>query len=435
MISASIIIGGTILAIQYAKGGRPSTQGIRDTGLLVVNSFPTGAQVYINDKLTTATDNTLNLEPGEYLIEIKKDGYSTWRKNLKIESELVAQTNAVLFPIVPSLAPLTFTGVQKVLPAPDGQKLLYYTASASATNRNGVYLLDLNDTPLSLQRAARQILTDGPRIDLAQAEYIWSPDSTEVLVTDGNQALLIDITKNNDLEDIQDVSLQLSRILSTWEEEMYLRERQFLARFPDEIIALATQSAVNVYFSPDQERLLYTATASVSLPENLIPQLPAANSQPQERNLTPGGMYVFDRKEDRNFRIGTLENLQLEQAKRLLATDLSNREPLSLESSPSAFRRLQATDSAQTATNFRRYHSGLYTGPLQWYPNSKHLIKVEPTRTSLIEYDNTNDMTVYAGPFDPSFVYPWSNGEKLIVLTSFNQSPDEARNLYGIELR
>ena len=110
LLSASFIIGGTYVAIRYAKGQRPSSDGtVRETGLLVANSFPTAAQVYINDKLTTATDDTLNLDPGEYQVEIKKDGYIPWRKTLNLKKELVSQTNALLFPAVPSLTPISLT--------------------------------------------------------------------------------------------------------------------------------------------------------------------------------------------------------------------------------------------------------------------------------------------------------------------------------------
>ena len=61
------ITGGTYLMIRYAQGYRPTkTLTIRGTGLLSAGSFPSAAEVYIDGKLTTATDNTLNLNPGEY---------------------------------------------------------------------------------------------------------------------------------------------------------------------------------------------------------------------------------------------------------------------------------------------------------------------------------------------------------------------------------
>lgn len=436
VLSASFIIGGTFIAILYAKGNRPTLTGdVRNTGLLVVNSFPTGAQVYVNGKLTSATDDTLNLDPGTYEVEIRKEGYTSWKKSLNIEKELVTQTNAVLFPSVPSLSPLTFTGVQNLSPAPDGQKLIYYTASASSQQKNGLYLVDLTDSPLSLQRGSRQVVIDTGLMDLQTANIIWSPDSSEVLLSDDNNNFLIDITKVNNLAEIRDVSLQKSTILSSWEEEMYLRERQILSKFPLEIVAMATQSATNVYFSPDQEMLLYTATSEVTLPDDILPNLPASNTQQEKRTIIPGEIYVYDRKEDKNFFVGTTQVSSTSATKALLATDLDNPRPVTLESSPSAFRRLQATQSALTATNFKTYHSALFTDKLQWFPDSRHLIRISNNGISIVEYDNTNEVVLYSGPFDPEFVYPWSDGDKLLITTSFNQPSATEKNLYAIQLR
>ena len=77
LFSTLIIVALTYLAINYAKGGyRITDTGLSpETGLLSANSFPSGAEVYINDKLVTATDDTLYLDPGEYQVRISQDGF------------------------------------------------------------------------------------------------------------------------------------------------------------------------------------------------------------------------------------------------------------------------------------------------------------------------------------------------------------------------
>ena len=129
LLSIVIIALGSYLAIQYARGSwRVTNKGIvANTGLLNVNSFPTGAQVFIDDKLITATDDTIYLEPDTYQVKIIKEGYSPWYKALTVQSELVTQSNALLFPSAPSITPLTFTGIDNVNPSPDGQKVLFFT--------------------------------------------------------------------------------------------------------------------------------------------------------------------------------------------------------------------------------------------------------------------------------------------------------------------
>lgn len=436
LISVAIMAVGTIVAINYAKGGyRITNEGFRqNTGLLSANSLPTGAQVFINDKLVTATDDTLYLEPGNYSVKIVKDGYSTWQKNLDLEAELVTQTNARLFPSAPSITPLTFTGAENLLPSPDGQKIIYFTASNSASKKNGLYVLDLAENTLSLQKGPRQIAENTSRIDLSQSQYIWSPDSSQLILVDENHQLLLDINKLNDLDATPDISFRSKQILDEWEEEMLLREIQFLSKFPEEIVAIATQSAQNVYFSPDKKRLLYTATASAEIAEGLIPPLPATSTQPQERSIQAGGIYVYDREEDKNFRIGTTIDQENKLIKNLLSL-----EPLSEVMSATAgaatsgaLRSLQSDTLPQTVSNFMAYHSAIYADTYQWHPDSKHIIFTSENQIKVIEYDGSNTNTIYSGPFFEQFVYPWPTGSRLLVLTGF--SPDVPLNLYAIEL-
>lgn len=435
-LSFLIIVAGTILAIEYAKGRfRISSQGfVQGTGLLSANSFPTGAEVIIDDKLVTATDDTLYLQPGTYRVKISKDGYTSWEKNLEIEPELVAQTNAVLFPVAPSLSTLTFTGAENLLPSPDGQKIVYYTASQSAERKNGLYVMELaNSTPISLQRGPRQIAEDVSNLDLENAEIIWSPDSSEIMVITDTKELLLNVDKNNDLISLPDISFQKKQLLREWEQEMYLRERQFLREFPAEVVEIATQSAKNVYISPDKKRLLYTATAEVTIPDTIVPPVPATNTQPEERVLQPGTIYVYDREEDKNFKLAQEKESSTAPFKALLANDLYSNSPLTLEASPSAFETLQATQSAETAQRFHRYHSSLYTETLQWFPDSKHLMFIQDDAIKIVEYDATNVITIYSGPFEKDFLYPWPDGSRLVISTAF--SPGIPPNLYAIELR
>lgn len=438
LLSALFILIGTALAIQYAKGNlRITEQGfVQGTGLLSANSFPTAAEVYIDGKLITATDDTMYLEPGEYEIEILKDGHNSWKKTIKIEKELVVQTNAFLFPTAPSLNTLTYNGARNLTPSPDGQKIIFYSSSNTSERKNGLYILELTNNPLSFQREARQISDNSLNFNLETAKFIWAPNSSEVILISEDREVLLDINKLNTLDTLQDISFKKRQILSEWEQEMYLRERDNFSKFPEEIITIATSSAKNVYISPDKKRMLYTATAEVTLPQEIIPPMPASSTQPEERSLVAGGIYVYDREEDKNFRVGT-EPVASPSAsvlsKSLIALDMLDKNSPLLSASPSAFSTLQATQSAATADSFNVYHSSIFADTLQWFPNSKHLIYVADDSIKIMEYDTTNQTTLYSGPFSDNFVYPWPNGDRLIILTSF--SPDTPQNLYALELK
>lgn len=431
-LSALVVIVGSIVAIRFAQGYfRHGLQ--QGTGLLAANSFPPGAEIYVDGKLVSATDNTIYLEPNTYQVEIRRDGFTPWQKKLRIENELVTQTNAQLFKQAPGLTPLTFIDVKNISTSPDGEKILFYTASASSQTRDGLFLLDMNSNVLRSQRDARQVSDEAPGIDLNTATFIWSPDNSQVILTSNNRDLLLDLNKKNILSIMPDVGFEKKQLLSEWENQLYIRERQFLAKFPEEVLKIVNTAAQNVYLSPDKTKLMYTATASAILAENIGPALPSRNSQPESRTLQPGKVYVYDREEDRNFMIDVNPAASESARKILLADDLTNRDAKKLDASPSAFQRLQASSSAQTARNFSSYYSSVYSTGAQWFPDSKHIIYTNQNRIFVMEYDNTNKTPIYSGPFSNNFVYPWPDGSRLVILTTFSATTPP--NLYAVELK
>jgi len=378
-LALAFIVFGSYLAINYAKGYRPSlaTKTFEGTGLLAANSIPKGASVFINNKLTSATDDTLNLPPGEYQIKIAKDGYIPWEKTLVLEPELVTETNARLFPSVPNLKPLTSSGAINPLPSPDGQKILFSVNNATNNAKNGLYILDLLDRPLALNSQPRQISR------LVNGDFSWSPDSSQILVSQPDSNFFLNSNSLNDLANIKDVTAQLPLIKKQWAEDLNKKQKEQIKLLPEFMQNLATSSASLISFSPDELKMLYLATQSAQIPENLIPPLPASSTQLQARQIKPGNYYVYDLEEDRNFLIAPYqENI-----------------------------------------------------PILWYPDSRHLITIEDSKIIILEYDATNRAVIYAGPFADNFVFPWPNGSQLIILASLNGGSNLPPNLYSINLK
>lgn len=384
------LIAGITFAIKYAKGYRPSlkNRALEGTGLLAANSYPKGAAVFINDKLTTATDDTLNLPPGEYLVKIAKDGYISWEKTLKLEPELVTQTNTRLFPSVPDLKPLTFSGATNPLPSPDGEKIVFSVNNATTDTKNGLYVLDLLDRPFSLNSDPRQISRTSAKYDLAKAQLVWSPDSGQILATldQGETSeinLLLSPAGFTDIADFKDVTARLPVIFKEWQDLKTKKFHEQLKTLPEPMQLIATASAKMVAFSPDEKKMLYSATASAQLAENLIPPLPAVSTQKETRAIEPKNYYIYDLEEDKNFLISPFNQ----------------------------------------------------DAPIIWYPDSNHVIMVEGAKIIIAEYDATNRHTVYAGPFAQNFIFPWPNGSRLIILASLNGGSNLPPNLYSINLK
>ncbi|MGI5828229.1 MAG: PEGA domain-containing protein [Patescibacteria group bacterium] len=438
---------GTFIAIRWAQGYRfnMSKKVIEGTGLLVANSEPKGASVFIDDKLRSATDDTLHLPPGQYKIRLEKEGYHTWEKTLQVEKELVTQTNAKLFPAVPNLSALTVNGAFDAHPSPDGNRIAFKTASGSARTKHGIWVLNLNDSPLKLGSTAIQIAQDTDSIKFSEAQIFWTPNSSEILAYfNENRAYLLNATTQNKSQNLINVAFQLPMLISEWQQQLGLEREKRIAKLPLEMQKIATESATLLYFSPNEEKLLYTATESATIPQNLIPPLPAVNSQPQTRELTSGSIYVYDLKEDTNFllKADAFDNEALEK----IITTYSLPEEVLNDTLPTSTAFPAITPTPKTAgvpqsilsklQGVQAQYSPVYSLKyLQWFPNSSHLIYVEKNGISIMEYDGTNKVTVFPGVFAEDFTYPWPNGQKLVLLTSLTTNPEIMVNFYSLNLQ
>lgn len=418
-----MLAAGTLAAIFWAKGYRPSLseKTIQGTGLLVANSYPEGASVFLNDKLTTATDDTLHLPPGQYRVRIVKDGFAPWEKTLDLESELVVQTNARLFPSAPDLTALTFTGAINPAPSPNSQKIAYAVASASADLKNGLWVVNLSDSPIKLGSNQVQLARSTANLDFSQAQLTWSPNSQQILVSLPNDGhFLLPTDSFTEPADLKDVTARLPLIIAEWQEELATAHKKRLEKLPLFMHQVATASAERIYFSPDETKMMYVATEAIKIPDDLIPPLPAASSQPEERELKPNRVYVYDIKEDKNFFLKELalgqEEAQPANPKAETATPAKTTEPTPQE----ALESIQAT------------YSPVYGALPQWLSTSQHLVSADEGKIKVMEYDGANGTTIFAGGFEDDFVFPWPSGNKLVILTSLG-SP--VVNLYAINLR
>jgi len=424
----SVSVAAAVL-IRFAQGYRPDLTSLKfkPNGLLVATSTPDGAQVYIDGKLYSATNTTLNLTPGKYEVEIKKDGFTSWKKTLTVKKELVTKTDAYLFPAFPDLRSLTFTGAANPLISPDGQKIVYTVAGFSA-EKNGLWVLDLADLPLGFSREPKQIaVSDKPGHDFADSSYCWSPDSKQILATikkagadktvpAGESNYLLDINELNPGTLLIDTTPRLNEIYKRWQVEKDLREKALLAKLPEKLALEIDGKTKDLVFSPDDTKILYTATASGRLSDKIIPPLPAASTQPEARQLEPGKVYVYDLKEDRNFYI---------------------MDTVSPAASPTptpitAKKTLPTATPAISSQNFLTFSTSRILN-LTWFPTSKHLFYVQPNKITILEYDNTNRNEVYTGRFENSFAFPFPAGNRILVLTALES--EKPANLYAISLR
>lgn len=378
-------------AIAYGRGYRITRDEtgrniVAGTGLLVLTSVPDGARAFVDDELVTATDNTVNLKPGTYKVRIEKDGYFVWEKQIEIKNERVTETNALLFPKAPQLTNLTTNGATN--PVTDMErKIVAYTVASASSELNGIYVMNLNRGILPFGDGSRQIANN--LIDnFSDSKIEVSPDGLQLLATieavstGSSRTYLLNTNEFNASPLL--VTTTVDEIRDEWKEESLTFKNERIKALPRRVQGLFSQYFENPLFSPEEDKVLYTASISATLPIVINPPIPSTNSTPETRTLIEGNIYVYNIKDDKNYLLKDVQN--------------------------------------NTAPEYI------------WHPANRHLYFIEDNRINTIEYDGFNKTTVYAGPFIGEFVTPSSDGTGIVILTNFND-PTNPPNLYKVIFR
>lgn len=391
-----LLIAGSVIA--YGRGYRinPNQKSINPTGILSAVSSPDAASIVIDNKLISATNGSFSLAPGWYQLQIRKEGYQSWEKRIKIQGEVVTSIDALLIPQNPSLRALTVSGLMSPTLSPSGTRVAYIilkeeaTASAAVKSRTGVWIFDLRNSPLGAISDPKQIYSTSEKLDWANSSLLWSPDEKQIiLVTKKKEGKTEKITSalqlftDNSTNFAPSVTSSMDMILAEWEDLKNQKQDQILSVLPPTMIDFLKNSAGNIVFSPDNHKILYLATASAVLKPILTPPVIGSNPTPETREIQPNKYYVYDLKEDKNF---------------------------------------YAADQ-----------KSISSAPL-WYPDSKRIVMIENISIYIVDYDGTNKRTAYSGPFEKNIVFPWTSSGKLVILTNLNK-PQQLPNLYEVDIR
>lgn len=399
---------GTSLAVLYARGYRFSLgQGeprVSKTGILNVTSTPQGSQVYINNNLTTATNNSINLTPGKYTVKVAKDGYSDWQKDIEIKEEEVTSANARLFPKSPTLQSISTFGVEEAIVDPTGTKLAFKIASASA-RQNGIYMFDMTQRPLPiLQGQGSSQLVDDTADTFSRAHISFSPDGRELLASISavpteeepdslSQTATYYLLRTDEFnDDPQNITATIFATLDLWEEQKQSKETARLKSLKKNVADFYNENFRVIAHSPDEEKILYQASNSTEMPIFMNPRRIGNNFLYERRDLEKNAVYVYDIKEDMNTRV------------------VEPTEDICID------------DTTGCSVSF------------SWFPDSEHLVYVYDGKINIVEDDGANMTTIYAGPFINHYVFPWPDGSRMVILTNLGNL-SVAPTLYTIGLK
>ncbi|OGD93297.1 hypothetical protein A2697_03055 [Candidatus Curtissbacteria bacterium RIFCSPHIGHO2_01_FULL_41_44] len=395
LIIAVLLLTTATVVIFWARGFKPNFQKakIERTGLIVASSIPTGARVYLDNRLTSATDtNIAFLEPKTYHVRIEKDGYAKWEKDVEVKADLATEIKALLFPTAPEIKPLTTTGSFNPTLSPDGSKIAYGVPG----ERGGLYVMPMSDRPFPFRASPRLVVANqlasfagGTGFDFTDANFLWAPDSKQLVARfttkEGQPLSNLLIDSDKDQQEPRDITAALTATLANWQEEITAKAQTQAVLVPDSV--KQATAAAKVESQKDLTLSTLPLLASLAFGGTL--------------NYYPTGL-IFSPDEEKI--------LYIDKQARYKVYDLKNKKEFTLP------------DFADLKT-------------ISWYPDSNHLVIAQKDLISAIEADGNNKMTVYSGKFENGFIFPHPSGTRLIILTALTQQEGTPANLYSINLK
>ena len=295
LLSTFLVVGiAGYFAILIARGYQFDTVSFKflENGILVVKSDPDGATILIDGELKGATNTNLKLSPNIYHVEIKKNGYISWSKELTIKKEEVTQITVHLFKVAPSFSSVTFDGAENPVVSSDFSKIAY-------TNKDGLWIMSVSSLPIGFPNEPKKI-TDGL---LKGSTYTFSPNSRELLLETKSEVYLLNTNEFVSQTQIANNIALKEVVVKNWEIESLKKNESELKLVPTEIANILNKNTKNFTFSPDETMVMYTASIAASLKPNLIAELPGSSTQKEERDIKIGKTYIYDIKEDKNFMV------------------------------------------------------------------------------------------------------------------------------------
>lgn len=358
------------------------------TGMLAVRSIPDGAKVYVDDKLITATNDTISsLNPKGYKLRVQKEGFETWEKDINVYPELVTDITAVLVSQTPKLEPLTNNEVKAFALASDYNDIVYLSP---VIKDPGIWNLPLTGGPLSILRnSSRPLVKNTPTFAPSSGSNLWwSPDRKEILVELNPKGYLLYKLDNT----FFNPNLNGSAIIPT-----QLTEKETtIKRWNEDFITNFQTPKLESIFS------------DLEMPELI------------KNNIETGKITWSPDESKFILEVPNAENPELVD---LIVFN-------SDETLPADEKRLNTTLRGINPQNIK----------YSWYSDSYHLILVRNVEgresdytISLIRIDGSNQTPIYTGYLASDQAYTSPYGDKIIVLTSLKEG--SAPNLYGIAIR
>ena len=256
LITFLILLVVTLVVMGWSMGYRFNwrEKSLNSTGMIAFNSLPVGAKVSLDEEVASVTNGSVSgIVPGKHHIQLIKDGYTPWEKDIEVFPQLVTEVNALLIPISSRIEPLISGGARYPVLSPSRGRLVYFTQNGKYP---GIWGLSLTGQPFLniFKTSASPLIKDIPTVKFSNGEeLIWSPQEDELLVKMNDSGYFLIDLRSSDYQATSSSEPTIAR----WEETLLKKRAAFVEnlKIPEYLIPMASDS--DTLWSPNEQRFLY----------------------------------------------------------------------------------------------------------------------------------------------------------------------------------
>src|SRR3989344_706039 len=204
--------GIAVIAIIISRGGLITNEGVVfNSGIIRIITDPQNLvyDTYLNGEKISHPDNQIkSLVSGTYKLRIEVLGYATWEKDLKVNTGIVTDVYAKLYPVKLATTQITKTNVDKAFFSGNGEYVYYVVKDSEFGNEKGIWRLKLNPSEIFLGNNQSQpskisnILNEfSDAIIKGFYNILISPDNSKIIFFDvaNNNHYVLDVNGGNEL--------------------------------------------------------------------------------------------------------------------------------------------------------------------------------------------------------------------------------------------
>lgn len=392
----------------YAMGYRYDfeNKAFRQIGMIILESKPDNANIFINGNFESTTPYRIkNLLPNEYSINIKKEGFNSWKKILSVGSKKVTwASNIVLFFKNPKKNNLTDLILNNFKISPNHKKIV---TSSTHEDSFGIWILDIeskqskkifpnNNLDYSSSPISKKELKN-----IQYSKFLWSENNNKIIISLKNELenyIIIDTEKNSKPVYINNsYDLKVKKIQWKSNEEIYLLDKSgnlhqinLNSKYTPKILQ---KNIVNFEFNKENSNIVYVSKEDNNYKLNLL-------SNENTKNILN-----LPNNEEFEIQFGKKNSLTLllKNKKELLLINTGNNEPKVIGSNTNYSQWSNDKNKILFSTN----------NEIWFYPLKKESEK-EETTSNTYNYNEANLLTRYSEEIKNATWYP--NEEYITIL-------------------